>query len=194
MLPHIDPLRPVKRTIVPTGREWIYELKLDGFRGVLSIEAGRGAFTSKTGKPLKRFDDLALVLARALPVQNAILDGEIIVMADGGPDFYALMLRRGAPTYAAFDLLWLNGRDLRSSPLWRRKRALKKLVEGSPIGYLDHVDDPALFSVAAKQDLEGIVAKRRSDPYKPETEWVKVKHVGYSQNEGRWELFDRRKR
>ena len=187
-------MRPVKKPAVPAGSDWLYELKLDGFRGVLSIENGRGSFTSKTGKPLKRFDDLAGRLAAALPVKNAILDGEIIVMGDAGPDFYSLMLRRGQPAYAAFDLLWLDGRDLRSQALLQRKKMLKRLIADSPIGFVDHVDTPALFAVVVQKDLEGIVAKRKSDPYAPDTLWVKVKHSGYSQNVGRWELFDRRKR
>jgi bifunctional non-homologous end joining protein LigD len=178
VLPRIDPLRPVKKSAVPTGKDWIYELKLDGFRGVLTIENGAGFFTSKTSRPLKRFDDLAASLARALPVKNAILDGEVIVMGEEGPDFYALMLRRGVPAYAAFDLLWLNGKDLRAQPLWRRKKRLKALLESSPIGYVDHVESPELFRVAVEKDLEGIVAKRKNDPYATDTQWVMVKHVG----------------
>jgi bifunctional non-homologous end joining protein LigD len=194
MLPRIDPVRPVKKAAVPVGKGWIYELKLDGFRGVLSVENGRGFFTSKTAKSMKRFQPLADALARRIKAKTAILDGEIIVMGDEGPDFYALMLQRAEPAYAAFDLLWLNGKDLRGQPLWRRKRALKKLIDHTPIGYVDHVESPGLFAVAVERDLEGIVAKRRGDPYGPETEWVKVKHVGYSQNEGRWELFERKRR
>lgn len=190
-LPRIEPVRPTRSKTVPVGREWVYELKLDGFRGVLSVDAGIGSFTSKTAKPLPRFRYLAAALARALPVKNAILDGEIIVMGEVGPDFNALFFRKGTPAYAAFDLLWLNGKDLRPQPYWRRKRALKKLVEGSAIGYVDHVDDPELFSVAVAHDLEGVVAKRRSDPYG--AEWVKVKHSAYTQVLDRWELFQRRK-
>lgn len=193
-LPRIAPLRPVRGKGVPVGREWIYELKLDGFRGVLSIERGRGKFTSKNSHDLKRFQELADALARALGVRDAILDGEIIVMGPRGPDFRALFFRRGQPAYAAFDLLWLNGRDLRSQPLWRRKRALARLIANSPIGLVDHMEDPALFAVTAEKDLEGIVAKRRADPYAPETQWVKVKVPGYTQMEGRWELFDRKRR
>jgi len=193
-LPRIAALRPVKGRSVPTGRQWIYELKLDGFRGVLSIEDGQGTFTSKNGNRMIRFQRLADALARALPVRSAILDGEIIVMGEGGPNFFALFFTRGEPVYAAFDLLWLNGRDLRAQPLWRRKRALQKLVERTPIGYVGHVDDPALFTLAQQRDFEGIVAKRRSDAYAPETEWVKVKVAGYSQMDGRWELFERRRR
>jgi bifunctional non-homologous end joining protein LigD len=193
MLPRIDPLRPVKKSVVPVGTGWVYELKLDGFRGVLSVENGRGFFTSKTAKNMKRFQPLADAIAPTVKAKSAILDGEIIVMGDAGPDFYALMLQRAEPSYAAFDLLWLNGKDLRAQPLWRRKRTLKKLIDQTPIGYVDHVESPSLFAVAVERDLEGIVAKRRSDPYAPGTEWVKVKHAGNSQNEGRAELFHRQR-
>jgi bifunctional non-homologous end joining protein LigD len=190
--PRIAPLRPARSKTVPVGREWIYELKLDGFRGVLTIDDGRGRFTSKNEKPLKRFDDLANAIARTMPVKSAIFDGEIIVMGESGPDFYALFFRRGVPAYAAFDILWLDGRDLRTQPLWRRKKTLARIVKNSPIGLVDHVDDPALYAVTAARDLEGIVAKRRNDAYDQTARWVKVKHPGYSQMEGRWELFDRR--
>jgi len=191
MLPRIDPVRPLKSKTVPLGKGWLYELKLDGFRGVFSVEDGRGSFTSKTAKPMPRFRELAEYIARNLKVKSAILDGEIIVMGDEGPDFNALFFRRGQPAYAAFDLLWLNGRDLRPLPLWRRKKALQKLIAGTPIALVEDVADPALFDVTAQRDLEGIVAKRRGDPYGAETPWVKVKHPGYSQMKDRWELFRR---
>lgn len=189
MLPRIEPLRPALARTVPHGREWRYEVKLDGFRGTLYVERGRGRFFSKTRKPMARFRQLADALARELGVSDAILDGEIVVMGNGGPDFEALMFNRGATGYAAFDLLWLAGRDYRPLPFWRRKRALHKLVAPTPIAYVEHVDDPRLFDTTVKMDLEGIVAKRSSDPYGPETEWLKIKHRGYTQNEGRWELF-----
>jgi bifunctional non-homologous end joining protein LigD len=193
-LPKIEPIRPVRRTTVPVGTAWLYELKLDGFRGVLSLQDGRGSFISKMAKPMPRFRELADSVARALTVQDAILDGEIIVMTDAGPDFDALFWRRGNPAFAAFDLLWLDGRDLRAQPLWRRKRALKKLLEATPIPYVEPVDDPSLFTAAAEHDLEGIVAKRRGDPYASTSEWVKVKHAGYTRIQGRHELFDKRRR
>lgn len=179
---------------VPVGRAWIYEVKLDGFRGMLAIENGRGSFTSKMRKPMPRFQALADTVAATLNVRNAILDGEIVVMGSRGPDFHALMFRRGTAGYAAFDLLWLDGRDLRAEPLWRRKRALKKLAAQSGVAYVDHVADPQLFDLAIAHDLEGIVAKRRGDPYDASTQWVKIKNRGYSQMEGRWELFERKRR
>ena len=192
-LPKIEPLRPVLAREVPRGREWLYEAKLDGFRGVLYVDRGRGRFSSKNKKPLKRFDELADALARLLPVENAIFDGEVIVMGDVGPEFNDLMFGRGRPEYAAFDLLWLNGKDLRPLPLSRRKRVLAKLVRDLPIGYVESLGDPRLFDVAAEMDLEGIVAKRRSDPYAEATLWMKIKHAGYSQHQGRWKLFQKRR-
>lgn len=72
-------------------------MKLDGFRGLLYIEDGRGWLTSKTSKVMKRFQPLADRLAEILPVRDAILDGEIVVMENAMVDFYALMFRRGEP-------------------------------------------------------------------------------------------------
>lgn len=193
MLPQIDPVLPKLVKDVPRGRAWVYEVKLDGFRGTLYVEAGRGRFLSKTKKTMRRFDDLANAIAKELEVQDAILDGEIVVMREGRPEFYALMMNRETPSYTAFDLLWLNDRDLRPLPLWRRKRALEKLVTGKRVGYVEHSEDPRLMDAVAQMDLEGIVAKRRADPYSPQTEWLKIKHAEYSQKEGRADLFHRRR-
>jgi len=191
MLPKIVPLRPARSKIVPVGREWVYELKIDGFRGMLEIQNGRAQFTSKNSNPMRRFQSLATSLVKRLGVRNAILDGELLVMGKNGPDFRALFYGRREPAYAAFDLLWLNDRDLRSLPLWRRKNALRKLVARSPIGYVDHVRDPALYTIVSQRDMEGIVAKRRGDPYRDDTLWLKVKCAGYSQMVRRWEMFAR---
>lgn len=73
------------------------------------------------------------------------------------------------------------------------ERALEKLVSGTRIGYVEHSDDPRLMDAVARMDLEGIVAKRRADPYAQQTEWLKIKHAEYSQKEGRAELFHRRR-
>jgi bifunctional non-homologous end joining protein LigD len=194
MLPRIEPLRPVLSRKIPLGRDWLYELKLDGFRGTLYVEENRGRFFSKNQKPMARFRALAEALAHELRVRDAILDGELVVMREDGPDFNALMFDRGRPQFVAFDLLWLDGRDLRPLPFWRRKRALRKLIAGSPIGFVEHTPDPRLFDSVVQMDLEGIVAKRRSDSYMPGTEWLKIKYREYSQMQGRWELFDRKRR
>lgn len=174
---------------VPRGREWTYELKLDGFRGMLYVDRGQGRFRSKRKLVLNRFRDLANSLATVLDVENAVFDGEVVAVRKGSIDFNALFFDRGTIAYVAFDLLWLDGRDLRPLPLWRRKKMLAKLVEHTPIAVVDSTADARLFEATARLDLEGIVAKRRNDPYGPGTPWVKVKHAGYSQQVGRWELF-----
>jgi len=192
MLPSIPPIHPRRVAHLPRGREWVYEVKLDGFRGTLYIEGGRARFLSKTARPMARFRDLAASLAAALSAKDAILDGEIVVMSERGPEFNALMMSRAPAQFAAFDLMWLNGRDLRESALWRRKKALQRLVSGSPIGYVESTNEPKLIESVEAMDLEGIVAKRRGDPYSPQTEWLKILNASYTQKEGRWELFHRR--
>jgi ATP-dependent DNA ligase len=101
--------------------------------------------------------------------------------------------------FVAFDLLYLNGEDLRASPLIERKRQLRKLIrrKRSRILYLDHVENDGrlLFQQICKMDLEGMVCKRKNSPYrvteKPSPYWIKVKNPRYSQAEGREELFER---
>ncbi len=191
-LPLVEPIRPALAKHVPVGREWRYELKLDGFRGMLYVENGRGMFRSKSNRVMRRFADLAQRVAKSLDVKNAILDGGIVVLTQSLPDFAALMSSRGEPEYAAFDLMWLNGRDLRDRTYSQRKRRLKNLLAGNDaIAYVACYREPELFEAATRLDLEGIVAKRSGDAYAPGTTWLKVKHGAYSQNEGRWDLFRR---
>jgi bifunctional non-homologous end joining protein LigD len=78
VLPEVDPILPKLVRDVPRGRGWLYELKLDGFRGTLYVKQQRGRFLSKTKKRMKRFDALANAIARELGVRDAILDGEIV--------------------------------------------------------------------------------------------------------------------
>jgi bifunctional non-homologous end joining protein LigD len=131
-------------------------------------------------------------------VRNAILDGEVVALNDEGQQDFGLLLRgQGRLHYAAFDLLWLNGRDLRRLPLVKRQRRLARLIpKTSPI--LSRVmvveeDGRALFSAVQRLDLEGIVAKRKADAYSPEVNWLKIKNPAYTQGEGRWELFQKRR-
>jgi ATP-dependent DNA ligase len=113
--------------------------------------------------------------------------------------FKDLFTRRGDCYYFAFDLLSLNGDDLRGLPLVERKARLKRLLrtKTSRILYVGHIDTQgrALFEKACKLDLEGIVAKRKHSTYrateKPSTHWIKVKNPQYSQVQGREELFER---
>jgi bifunctional non-homologous end joining protein LigD len=107
------------------------------------------------------------------------------------------MRGRGALAYTAFDVLWLNGRNLRHLPLSRRKQRLERLIPAS-VGALSRMpcfeaDGHELFEATCRLDLEGIVAKRKADPYASETAWYKIRNPSYTQAEGRRELFERRR-
>lgn len=103
------------------------------------------------------------------------------------------MAGRGNQHYATFDILWLNGDDLRTYDLAQRKRVLNRIVRGtstslSPVfGVRGRGRD--LFAAVERLDLEGIVAKRLADPYTPDTVWRKVRNGAYTQMEGRGDLF-----
>jgi bifunctional non-homologous end joining protein LigD len=126
-----------------------------------------------------------------------VLDGEIVCLdRRGKPQFNDLFSRRGEPRFVAFDLLRLDGEDLRYTPLMERKAKLRALVsQGSEwLMYCDHVEAQGekLFKLACKRDLEGIVAKRKYDPYiEGSAQWLKIRNPAYSQWAGREKLFER---
>jgi bifunctional non-homologous end joining protein LigD len=192
-LPVIAPLLPVLTQALPRGAPWCYEVKLDGFRGTLYLDRGAAGFRSKTQRPMPRFTTLAERIAAELPVRDAILDGEIVVMGRSGPQFNALLFNRGVPQFAAFDLVWLNGRDLRPWPYERRKGALQRLIAGHKwVSLIESYAEAELFDLVTEMDLEGVVAKRLDEPYAAATQWRKVKNRHYTQAIGRWRFFERR--
>ena len=180
--------------------EYLYELKIDGFRALAHISDGKGELISRNGNVFHGFAELATWIAEHLKVENAVLDGEIACIdGEGRPVFNDLLFRKSLCIYVVFDLLFLNGKDLRTLPLIERKRQLRKLLKRkrSRILYLDHVENDGrlLFEQIMKMDLEGMVCKRKSSPYrttqKPSPYWIKVKNARYSQADGREELFER---
>ena len=130
-----------------------------------------------------------------LEIDEAIIDGEVVAVDETGrPQFYDLLRRRAqAPAYVAFDLLWVDGADLRSLPLGERRERLQAILPAtSPIisealSVTGRGRD--LFELICSNDLEGIVAKRLRDPYEPRVRWLKIKNPDYSQKEGREDLF-----
>lgn len=114
---------------------------------------------------------------------------------DGRVSFWHLMRGEGTLGYVAFDLLWSRGRDLRGLPLIERKKRLARIIPAqagivcSTLSIDEHGQE--LFEAVCGLDLEGIVAKRKIDTYEVGTRWLKIKNPGYSQPEGRRELFDR---
>jgi bifunctional non-homologous end joining protein LigD len=132
----------ISRPIIPTSRkepfddpDWLFECKYDGFRALYHLERGRCRIVSRRGNVLDRFAAFGEQLATELAVDEAILDGELIAAdATGRPQFYELLRRARAPSYVAFDLLWLDGADLRPLPLSeRRQRLLSILPNGSAV-------------------------------------------------------------
>jgi bifunctional non-homologous end joining protein LigD len=108
--------------------DWIFELKHDGFRALTYIADGRCQLVSRKNNPYKSFGRLREALA-GLRLRDAVLDGEIVCLDDEGrSQFNQLLRRRGTPVFYAFDLLWLNGEDLRQLPLVRRKERLRRLI------------------------------------------------------------------
>jgi len=188
---------PLARLAEPFDhQDWIFELKYDGFRALAAIENGRCRLISRNRNAFKSFPGLCAGIANAIRGE-AILDGEIVYLGrDGVPRFYDLMRRRGPQCFYAFDLLWLDGEDLRGRPLVERKRLLRRIVK-PPVLFADHVlaEGTALFQAVRERDLEGIVAKLANGRYEPAaTTWVKIKNPDYSQAVGRADFFDRKAR
>ena len=107
---------------------------------------------------------------------------------------YNLLRRARAPAYVAFDILWLDGTDLRSLPLGERRKRLQAILPTKSPIIAEALSVTGrgreLFELMRSNDLEGIVAKRLDDPYEPRVRWLKIKNGDYSQTEGRGDLFN----
>ena len=195
-LPLIEPVVPQRLERPFDGPAWVFEPKYDGFRALLYVTRRDCHFRSKRGNVLRRFQDLCHWVREELPVKEAILDGEVVALdPEGRQDFRALLEGRGNLHYAAFDALWVNGRDLRALPLARRKRVLQRVVQATSttLSRVFTIEGRGcdMLRAAERLDLEGIVAKRKTDPYGPDTVWYKIRNQAYTQADGRWELFRR---
>jgi bifunctional non-homologous end joining protein LigD len=176
---------------------YIYELKMDGFRALAHVVGGETRLISRRGNAYKTFSVLCSAISAELH-REAILDGEIVCLdAEGRPQFYELLRRRGLNSPAvfyAFDLLGLDGQDLRPRPLIERKRLLRAIVPHQPSAllYASHVDGRGceFYRLTCDRDLEGIVAKRKHGAYGEG--WFKIRNPSYSQYEGRRELFEKK--
>jgi bifunctional non-homologous end joining protein LigD len=178
--------------------DWLFELKYDGFRALAHLDGGIVRLVSRNRNAFKSFPDLCAAMAACVEAKSAVLDGEIVYLgSDGRPEFYNLMRRRRPQHFYAFDILWLDGKDLRGLPLVQRKQILRRVVpmQPAPVLYADYFEARGvnLYRLVCERDLEGIVAKRKDGLYTPEeTSWVKIKNPAYSQAEGREELFEKR--
>jgi len=181
---------------------WIYEIKWDGYRALGLVNKNKVSLISRNNKS---FNDKFYPIYQALKDLDiqAVVDGEIVVIKDSGlAHFGSLQNWRseadGELVYYLFDLLWLNGYDVTDLPLTERKQLLKQIVpENSIIRYSDNFETSAteFLKVAAKLDMEGIMAKKADSTYAPgirTREWLKIKAQkrheviigGFTQNEG----------
>lgn len=170
----------------PQGAGWLYEIKYDGYRALTSLAGGRVTIRTRNGLDwTDKFAALVPALS-ALRCRAAVLDGEIAVAdAQGHTDFGALQdalsTGNGAMAYYLFDLLELDGTNLRDLPLRERKDKLRKLIGAgkAPLVYSDHIetDGEAMFAQACALKLEGIIAKRADAPYRSgrSKSWLKIK-------------------
>jgi bifunctional non-homologous end joining protein LigD len=186
MLPRIQPIIPTRRGEPFDDPDWLFEFKYDGFRGLWYFDRGRARLISRNGNWLSRFDALADQVAASLNVDEAILDGEVIVAdATGRLQFYDLLRGTRTPAYVAFDILWLDGDDLRPLPLSERRRRLQAILPARPptiSGPLSVIGSGReFFTLMCAHDLEGIVAKRLRNPYSVRVQWLKIKNPSYSQ-------------
>ena len=184
----IPPCVPVLSRSVPEGPEWVYEIKHDGMRLICQRDGGRVRAFSETG--LEWTDRVPLITAalRSLPMSSVTLDGEGVVVDEQGiSDFdrlRAAFRRNGSrePFLYAFDLLELNGKDIRARPWQARREALMWLLRESEPGIrlCEHFAGAGdtVFRHVCSFGLEGIVAKRHDRPYWSGrcADWVKVKN------------------
>lgn len=172
----IRPSLPTASRQPPSGKQWVHEIKHDGYRMICHFDQGHVRFQSRNGKDwTSRLPSLSRLMMQ-LPCEQAILDGEIVMLDDRGrSSFQSLQNRIGAGKdaelhYVAFDLLHLNGYQLTQCPFDERKQLLQTLVDavGSVrLTYCEHVsgDGTLIFQQACKLGAEGIVSKRIDKRY-----------------------------
>lgn len=177
----------------PVGKSWLHEIKFDGYRLQARLDKsakGKGRVKLLTRSGLDwtpRFGRALVAALEALPAQDALIDGELVVENSAGVSNFSLLQKDLAEgradrfLYYAFDLLYLDGRDLSGEPLRRRKEMLEQLLAkaGDGLRYSEHLaeDGDAMLRHACRLSLEGLVSKRADAPYRPGRgkEWVKSK-------------------
>ena len=180
----IQPCRPTVSQHPPRGSGWAHELKHDGYRVQIHVRDGRVRLYTMNGADWS--GRYPLIVKEAARIKGtAIIDAEVVWLdADGVAQFDALHSRvmDHSAVSCAFDLLMLDGNDLRRKPFAERKAALRKLLKRTKGGiqYVEHVegDGAEMFAAICKLGLEGIVSKRLNAPYRsgPSKSSIKVKN------------------
>ncbi|MBD0316951.1 MAG: DNA ligase D [Thermoleophilia bacterium] len=188
---------------IPSGRDWLFEVKWDGYRAIAYVRGGEVTLRSRRDQDLTdRFALVAREIVKAIKTPHCVLDGEVCAFDEAGRPSFSAMQQGGGPlAYYVFDLLEVEGETLVDLPLRERRERLDALLErGNPVVHLSEAfdDGRALGDVAKEQGFEGVIAKRASSRYeagKRSREWLKVKVVnedefviaGYTKGKGRRE-------
>ena len=185
----ITPELALQATTAPSGAGWLHELKLDGYRIQARKDGDKVQLLTRTGLDWTHRMKTIATLVGELPVQQAILDGEVVVLAENGTTSFADLqaaFQEGVKkplSYFVFDLLHLNGHNLRGLPLIERKTLLAKLLEGGGefVRLSEHLesDGAVIFRKACEMHVEGIVSKRAASKYSSGRggSWLKLKCV-----------------
>jgi bifunctional non-homologous end joining protein LigD len=181
----VPPMTASLAETVPRGAEWIYEVKLDGYRAIATKHLRQVRLYSRKGNDFTADYPAVAKAVGSIPADSVVLDGEIVALdAEGRPSFQALQHRantRHPVAYYAFDLLHLNGNDLRKLPLEERKRRLAAAVAQSPVHLSENLpgDPDEIVTAIQRLGLEGVIAKRRHSPYRSvrSGDWIKVKFL-----------------
>jgi bifunctional non-homologous end joining protein LigD len=191
----LEPMLATLTTSVPSGTDWLYEVKWDGYRALCFLSDGKVRMLSRRGNRLeKQFAPVAEVLKQCVKADTAIIDGEVAALDENGkPSFQHLQNFTGFGTkpalkgvalpplnFFAFDLLYLNGYDLRKAALIDRRRLLASiLMPSETVRYSDHFAGKGeeLLQAVRAQGLEGIIAKQAQSRYESRRSnaWMKIK-------------------
>ncbi|HEY8182998.1 MAG TPA: DNA ligase D [Thermoanaerobaculia bacterium] len=165
----------------PDDANWTYEMKYDGFRALVAIVGGKFAMWSRNELDLApRFPAIAEAV-RKLKLSEVVLDGEIVALDDKGAPRFQLLQQGQREVIYFFDILWLDGRDLRQQTYLDRRRTLEKALRRPParvrIAEQLEMSGKEALALAKKSDVEGVIAKKKTSCYEPRRsrEWLKVK-------------------
>jgi len=190
----VQPMEPVSRKEPLNSNAYTYQIKWDGVRILALVERGRVILKNRRGRPRTAQYPELQELAGLVRAQSAVLDGEVVALAEGKPSFARVIqrdfcrreqviraLQRRIPcTYCLFDLLYLDGEDLTGRPLEERQRLLEEIVAAAAPVYLNEnfPDGEILYREIVEAGLEGVVAKRKGSPYRSgrkSPDWLKIK-------------------
>ncbi len=184
-LPRYAPCMPKLAAVPPSGPDWIHEIKHDGFRILAHRRGSSVRLVTRNGHDFADRFPLAAEAIEALPIRSCVIDGEAIVCDDSGLAVFDLIRGHGTNARAilcAFDLLEVNGEDIRRKPIEDRKRRLAGLLrlphDGIAINEHFGGDGAIIYQHACALGCEGIVSKRLDSPYRTgrSDHWLKIKN------------------